>query len=218
MYLSPQETSRPCPSGTFSSPAPRFHLSSSLELNCEHTHWSQTNLFVWTKVFVLFCFLPSLVLEPGTTCLLQHQRSAPTLGHSHPGWLNRLQGDTCASAASLRTAMRGLVSWALLILKALWRSWAVRNERWLTRQWTEIWMVEQLNCYNRLYPPQGPQRANSAPGSEGVRRAGQEDWREVVRMGVRPRKWLACRMGGDPRTGSSLTLVSSLMSLQVLVP
>lgn len=113
------------PKRTLSVPNPSSHLPSLLELNSSDAHIGAKEIPLFGRAF-LFCFvfyfLPSLVLESGATCLPRHQRGALTPGHSGPGWLNRLQSDTCASAESLWTGGGGggrLVLWALLILKAL---------------------------------------------------------------------------------------------------
>lgn len=84
------------PKRSFSLSTRSSHLPSPLESNSSgaHTGAKQIPLFVRGVLFC-FVFLPSLVLEPGATCLPKHQRRALTPGHS-PGWQNRLQRDTCA--------------------------------------------------------------------------------------------------------------------------
>lgn len=87
------------PKRTLSLSTPSSHLPSTLELNSSGAHFEAKQIPFFFFFFgrgVLFCFvfLPRLLLEPGATCL--PQLGALTPGHSRPGWLNRLQRDTCA--------------------------------------------------------------------------------------------------------------------------
>lgn len=108
------------PKRPLSFPTPSSHLSPPLELESSGAYIGakQIPLFQQGFLFCFFVFLPRLVWEPGATCLPHGRRCALTPGHSRPGWLNRLQ-TPALSAGSLRTAVRGLVRGALLILKAL---------------------------------------------------------------------------------------------------
>ena len=56
-------------------------------------------------------------------------------------------------------------------------------------------MVAQLSCHNRSNPPRGCQRANSAPGSEGVRGHRRESWRDQAGSAVRRPKGRALQAG-----------------------
>ena len=88
------------PKRTLSLSTSSSHLPSPLEFQTLRAHNLEGSKSLclgagrggWFDLFSL----PGLVLEPGATCLPQHLRGALTPRHSRPGWLNRLQGDTCA--------------------------------------------------------------------------------------------------------------------------
>lgn len=79
-------------------------------------------------------------------------------------------------------------------------------------------MVRQLSCYNRSHPPRGPsvrippQEPKESEGIEGKAGVIRPDWESDSRNGA------PCRLGGDPRAGSTLTSVPSLTSLQASAP